>query len=159
MRTAASSSPHRLPDGQGRAHGPLRIVLVGDRGAEEGDGGVADELLHRSAEALELGAHPGVVRGEHAANLLGIEPFRPGGEADEICKEDADGLSLLRRRRSGDFELLSAGRAEGDVGRHHRGALGHLRPTREPQRPQKSAPTGFSAPQAGQASPDMVGLV
>jgi hypothetical protein len=34
-----------------------------------------------------------------------------------------------------------------------------LRPTREPQCPQKSAPTEFSAPQAGQATPDMVGLV
>ncbi len=97
-----------------------------DRGAEESHHGVADEFLDRSAETLELGAHSGVVRSEHAANLFRIEPFRTGREADEIRKEDADRLSLLSRRRSGGLERFPAGRAESEVGSHHRRAVGAL---------------------------------
>ena len=37
-----------VPDGERRTYGALRIVLVRDRRAEDGDHGVADELLHRA---------------------------------------------------------------------------------------------------------------
>ena len=42
-------SGDRIPDRQGGAHGPLRIVLVDDRRTEDRNDGVADELLDRAA--------------------------------------------------------------------------------------------------------------
>ena len=52
----------RLQDPEGGAHGPLGVVLVRDRRAEDGHHGVADELLDRPAEALDVGLHALVVR-------------------------------------------------------------------------------------------------
>ena len=79
-----------------------------DRGAEEGHHGVADELLDRAAEALELGAQAQVVAGEQGADVLGVEPLRAGGEADEIAEHDGHDLPLLaRRRRYGDRRFLA----------------------------------------------------
>ena len=46
----------RLTDRESGLHGALGIVLVRDRSTEERDDGVADELLDRAAEALELGS-------------------------------------------------------------------------------------------------------
>ena len=46
--------PHRADRGnelQGRAHRPLRVVLVGDRRTPDGHHRIADELLHDSAVA------------------------------------------------------------------------------------------------------------
>ena len=62
-----------VPDPQRRTHGSLRIVLTGDRRAEERDDGVADELLHRAAPALELVAQPLVVRAQDLLDVLRVE--------------------------------------------------------------------------------------
>jgi hypothetical protein len=58
-----------------------------DRRAEERHHGVADELLHRPAEALELRAQAFPVRSEHRAHVFRIELLGTGGEPDEIGKE------------------------------------------------------------------------
>jgi hypothetical protein len=85
----------RLPDGQRGPHRPLRVVLVRGRGPEQGHHGVADELLHRPAIALQVGPKPGVVGGEHGADVLHVQPLRPGGEPDQVAEQHADPLALL----------------------------------------------------------------
>jgi hypothetical protein len=47
--------------GERSANGALGVVLVSDRRSEDGHHGVADELLHRAAEALDLEAQARVV--------------------------------------------------------------------------------------------------
>ena len=51
-----------VADRERGAHRALGVVLVRDRRAEHGHHRVADELLDRAAEALELVAQPRVVR-------------------------------------------------------------------------------------------------
>src|SRR6266511_4312292 len=61
-----------------RERGPdsaLRIVLACDWGAEERHHGIADELLHCPAPALELVAQPLVVRPQDGLNVLRVEPL------------------------------------------------------------------------------------
>ena len=72
-----------------------------DRRAEDGHHGVADELLDRPTEALELGAHAGVVGLEQPSHVLGIHFLGTGGEPDEVAEEARDDLALLACRRSG----------------------------------------------------------
>ena len=87
------------------AHGPLGVVLVRDGGAEERHHRVADELLDRAAERLELAAQPLVVGAEDRLDVLRVERLRMGREADEVGEDDGDDLALaachgpsLRRR-------------------------------------------------------------
>ena len=89
---------NRLEDSQARPHGPFRIVLVCDRGAEDGHHRVADELLDRSAEALDLDLQPFVVRPERRADVLWVGPVGAAGEAHEVDEEHRDDLPLLGRR-------------------------------------------------------------
>ena len=92
----------RLSDGERSANGSLGIVLVCDRRAEDRHDRVADELLDRPAEALELGAHARVVGLEQAPHVLGIHALGPRREADEVAEEARDDLALLARARFGD---------------------------------------------------------
>ena len=48
----------RLLHPQPGAHGPLGVVLVGDRRAEQGDDGVAEQLVDAAAEQLDVGDQP-----------------------------------------------------------------------------------------------------
>ena len=61
-----------VADGERGADGALGVVLVRDGGAEDRHHRIADELLDRSAEALELVAQARVVRAEQRAHLLRI---------------------------------------------------------------------------------------
>jgi hypothetical protein len=107
---------HRLEDGKPRPHAPLGVVLVRDGGAEDGHDGVADELLDRAAEPLDLGLRARVVALEAGTDVLGVGRLRGGGEADEVDEEHRDDLALLARGRLGD-ERLGADHAEaGPVG-------------------------------------------
>ena len=100
-----------------RAHGALRVVTVGDGRAEDGHDCVADELLDRAAEALDLGPDAGVVRPQDRADVLRIEPFRTSGEPDEVDEEDADDLPLFAHADGAVGERRGAGVAEtGAVG-------------------------------------------
>src|SRR5262249_45297956 len=85
-----------IADRQRGTHRPLRIVLPCNRSTEQRHHGVADELLHRSAPALELVAKPLVVRAQDAGDVLGVELLRRRRETDEIGEEDGDDLALAR---------------------------------------------------------------
>ena len=88
----------------------LGIVLVRDRRAEDRHHGVADELLDRAAEALDLAGDALVVRAERGADVLGVGPVGAGREADEVDEEHGDDLALLAARRR--LERRAAGEAE-----------------------------------------------
>jgi hypothetical protein len=68
--------PRPVADRERGADGPLRVVLVRGRRAEERHHRVADELLDRAAEALQLAADVVVVAAEEAAHVLGVERLR-----------------------------------------------------------------------------------
>ena len=99
-----------LEDHEACAHRALRVVLVRDGRAEDGHHGVADELLERAAEALDLRLRARVVRLQPRAHVLRICGLRGRGETDEVDEEHRDDLALLARRR----RLLS-GRAAGQA--------------------------------------------
>ena len=117
----------RVADRQGRANGTLRVVLVRDRGAEQRDDGVADELLHGAAEALELRAYAPVVGGEQLADVLGIEPLGAARRADKIREST---VTTFRSFLAGDGASAS----------------GVAQPA------QNRASSGFSRPQPGHVS-------
>ena len=106
----------RLQDGEAGPHRALRVVLVCDGHAEVRDDGVADVLLHRSAEADQLGAEPPVVRLEQRQDVLGVELLRPARRADHVDEEQRVELPLLLDRR-GSGQRRAAREAElRDVG-------------------------------------------
>jgi hypothetical protein len=86
-----------VADRERRADGALGVVLVRRRSAEQGHDGIADELLHRAAVPLELGAYAHVVRAQDRLHVLGIQRLGPRGEADEVAEEDAHDLPLAAR--------------------------------------------------------------
>ena len=74
---AASSGPHR----------PLGLVLVRLRPAEIGEHAVAHVLGDVAAPALDhLGAAV-LIRADHLAHVLGIEPRRKLGRADQVDEQ------------------------------------------------------------------------
>ena len=80
---------------EGGPDGALGVVLVRERRPEERHHRVADELLHRPAEVLELPAQPRVIRREQLAHVLRIHPLGPRREPNEVGEEDGDDLPLL----------------------------------------------------------------
>jgi hypothetical protein len=62
----------RIANRQRGANGSLGVVLVGDRGAEDGHHRVADELLHGAAVPLDLAAQPCVVGRQGCADVLRV---------------------------------------------------------------------------------------
>ncbi len=107
----------RLAYGERCPDGPLGVVLARRRRAEDRHHGVADELLHRAAVALELEAHALVIAGEDRPHVFGIELLGLRGEADEVGEEDGDDLALLLRARGLGRERCRARIAEaGAVG-------------------------------------------
>ena len=93
-----SSSPSIVLEGALDAErgvdGPLRMVLVGDRRAEERHDAVTEELVHRALVAVDLGQHE-LERALHQrVHVLGVEPRRERGEAGDVHEEDGDLLAL-----------------------------------------------------------------
>jgi hypothetical protein len=97
---------------QRRAHSPFGIVLVRDRRAEQGHHRVADELLDRPPESLELRAQAGVVGPQQTAHVLGIHLLGLRREAHEVREQNPDDLPLLARGRCPLDERSPALRAE-----------------------------------------------
>ena len=102
----------RSEDAQRSAHSSLRIVLVRDRRAEDRHHRVADELLDRPAEALDLQFHARVVGPQARANVLGIGLLGSRGEPDQVDEQDGDDLALLRSGPRGFVDRGTAGPAE-----------------------------------------------
>ena len=69
-----------------------------NRRAEQRHHCVADELLHRAAETLELRAQTLVVGTEDRLDVLRIELLGACREADEVGEEDGDDLPFAPRR-------------------------------------------------------------
>jgi hypothetical protein len=82
-------------DRERRPDGSLRVVLVRHGRAEEPHDRVADELLDRAAEALDLRAHARVVGGEARMDVLRIELLGRRRRADDVGEERRDDFPLL----------------------------------------------------------------
>jgi hypothetical protein len=81
-------------DAERGAHGPLCMVLVSDRSAEECHDAVTEELVHRAFVAVHLGQHDlERVRHQRVDNL-GVEPGRECGEAGDVNEQDRDLFAL-----------------------------------------------------------------
>jgi hypothetical protein len=129
----------RLQQAETRPHGPLGVVLVRDRRAEHRHHGVADELLHRAAEPLELLPQPPVIRPDPRPHVLGIGGVRRGRVADKVAEQDGDDLPLLPGRRCLG-QRRAAERAEREFSRQflatggaacHRPSLGRSSPRKQ----------------------------
>ena len=84
-----------LEAGEDRA---LGIVLVGARGAEQGQQAIARVLEHLAAEALHRRGHPRDGAADHALEVLGIHALAESGRADHVGEQRADDLARLPRR-------------------------------------------------------------
>ena len=111
---------------------------MGDRSPEHGHDGVADELLHRPTEPLDLVLDLAVVFLQQVPNVLRIRSIRSGGEPDKIDEQDRDDLALFpcfdravdgdsaRRAEPGLFGILLATvRTGGHDGRLSRESPSH----------------------------------
>jgi hypothetical protein len=90
-----------------RVAGTLRIVLVGNRRAEDGQHRVTDELLHEAVVAGDCSGQrleEAVLKGPHH---LGVQSFGQRRESGEVGEEDGDvppiGLAVVRFRRRTEF--------------------------------------------------------
>ena len=107
---------HPVADRQGRAHRAFWIVLVGDGRAEQRHHRVADELLHRAAETLELPAQVLPIRREQRSHVLWIEPFCLRRKPNEVGEQHGDHLALLAPLLDRGNQRRSASVAEPRIG-------------------------------------------
>ena len=90
-----------VDDAQAGAHGALGVVLVHGRHAEDGDHGVADELLDRAAVGLDRRAGGGVEALQEGVDDLGVVALGERREADEVADEGGDDATFLGAPRGG----------------------------------------------------------
>jgi hypothetical protein len=105
-----------------RPHRPELVVFVGEREAEDGHHGVADELLDRAAVSLQHRAHRLVPACHHAAERFRVEPLAERRRLDQVAEEDGDDLAHRAWRR------VSRGERGGTT-RTEVGVVGVLPPT------------------------------
>ncbi len=79
-----------LLHGGGRAHGPLRVVLVRGRRAEHGHDAVAGEVVDPSADLGDVTGKGGEYPVGHLADTFGIQILGPCGEIREVAEQDGD---------------------------------------------------------------------
>ena len=89
----------RLLHPQRGPHGPLRVVLVGDRRSEQGDDAVAEQLVDAAAEQLDVGDQPLEAGLDQALDVLRVAALGERGVADDVGEEDRDDPALLERDR------------------------------------------------------------
>src|SRR6266540_1361057 len=87
-----------VEDAERRAYGPLGVVFVSDRSAEDGHDCIPDELFDGAAETLDLLLQSRVVRPQRGPNVLRVGTVGTIGESDEIDEEDRHDLPLLAGR-------------------------------------------------------------
>ena len=108
-----------VPNRERRPNGALGVVLVRLRDPEDGEHGVAGELLRRASEALDLGVDQVEELTLKLANVLGVEQLAERSRPREVGEEDGDDAPLLplvgvsAARRASSRKRDAAGRAEG----------------------------------------------
>ena len=112
----------RLLHPQRGAHGPLGVVLVGDRGTEQGDDRVADDLVDLAAERGDVGHEALEAVVDQVLDLLGVERLGQRGEADQVGEQDRHDPALVGARR----KAMPARRAEPGPGRRVAPHAGHV---------------------------------
>jgi hypothetical protein len=107
-------APHRFLHAQRRIAGPHRVVLVGNRRAEEGHNPVAHDLVHRPLIAVHGGHHPLQHRVEELPRLLGVAVGQQLHRALQVGEQDGHLLAFAFQGSAGGEHLL--GEVRGCVG-------------------------------------------
>jgi CDGSH-type Zn-finger protein len=79
---------------------PFGVVPVRERGAEDRDSGVADELLDDPAETLDLSAEGVEEQLQPFAHVFGVVALGVRRGVDDVDEQDRNELALLRHRPS-----------------------------------------------------------
>ena len=95
------------------AHGPLRVVFVGDRRTEQGEDRVTDDLVDLPAERSDICHEALEAVVDQVLQLLGIHRLGETGEADEVGEQHRHDAPLVRARH----EAVPARGAEPGPGR------------------------------------------
>ena len=111
-----------LDDGEPGLHGALGVVFVGLRIAEIGEHAVAHVFGDEAAVALDQLRAAAMIGADDLAHVLGIEPRRHRGRADEIAEHHGElaalgGVCRRRRCRYGAAARLRIGRAAVEAGK------------------------------------------
>ena len=106
---------------QRRPHGPFGVVLVGDRRTEQGDDGVAEQLVDAPAELLDVGDEPLETGLDEPLDTLRIEMLGERRVADEVGEQHRDDTALFEGER-GRLHRVAARGAEPCPRRHRVGA-------------------------------------
>ena len=93
--------------------GPLGVVLVGDRRAEQRDQRVADHLVDLAAEGRDLDREPLEAAVDEVLDVLGVRGLRQRREPDQVGEEHGRDAPLVRPRD----KAVAARRAEARVSR------------------------------------------
>ncbi len=91
------------------ANRPVGVVLMGHRGAEQGEDAIAEHLVDPAAEGGDVGDQSFEAGVDQPLDPLGVEVLGQGGVAHEVGEHDGDDTALFRDRRR---HLLAARRAE-----------------------------------------------
>ena len=114
-------APHGFLQAQRRVARAHRVVLVGERGAEEGHDAISQHLVHGALVLVNGVHHEREDRVEKGARLLGIPVGEQLGRALEVGEEHGDLLALSFHRGPAGEDLL------GDVGRRVHAGRGEAR--------------------------------
>ena len=87
-----------LGDGESSPDGPLGVVLVRDRRAEQRQHAVAGQILHRAAETLDGVDDPGDGLAHDQADLFRVEPFGEGCGSNQVGEQRGHDLALFPDR-------------------------------------------------------------
>ncbi len=88
----------RARDAERGVDGAPRVVLMGDRGAEERHDAVAQELVDRALVLVHLGQHELEGPAHEPVHLLGIQALGERREARDVHEEHRDLLALALKR-------------------------------------------------------------
>ena len=94
---------------QRRADRTVGVVLVGHRGAEQGEDAIAEHLVDPATEGGDVGDQPFEARVDQPLDPLGVEVLGQRGVAHEVGEHDSDHPAFLRDCRR---HLLATGGAE-----------------------------------------------
>ena len=104
--SASGSFLQRAANVQGRQHGAPRVILVGDRRAEERHEAIAQELVHRPLVAVHVGQRQLEEPAQQHVHGVRAQPLRQPGGADDVAEQHADGLPLALHGAARGQDLL-----------------------------------------------------